>query len=370
MRDMKVLHVEMGRYLYGGARQVAYLLDGLAKYPGEHILVCAEGAEIAEAIENPAVRIYPLAMRGDLDPGFMSRLRRVIRAERPDLLHAHSRRGELLTALAGRLENLPMIYSRRVDNPPRWLDRHLKFPLFGKIIAISEGIRGALLQVGVSGEQVTCVPSAVDTERYRPECEGEWFLREFSLESKQPVLAVIAQLIERKGHAVLFDALPAVLSRHADLQVMVFGQGPLESRLRQAVRQRGLERCVRFEGFRADLDRIIPCLDLIVHPAFMEGLGVSLLEAAACGMPIIASRVGGIPEAVRHGLNGYLVEPGDSKAIAGAINDLLDCPEKRREFGRAGRKIVLERFSIQRMVEGNYRVYQSLLVGGAPNESW
>jgi glycosyltransferase involved in cell wall biosynthesis len=117
---------------------------------------------------------------------------------------------------------------------------------------------------------------------------------------------------------------------------------------------------IRFAGFRPDLERIIPCVDLVVHPAWMEGLGVSLLEAAACGVPIVASRVGGIPEVVRDGLNGYLIEPGDSEALATNVNTLLDRPEQRRHFGQAGRALVLERFSIERMVEGNYRLYQQL----------
>lgn len=358
---MKILHIEMGRYLYGGARQVAYLLDGLAAYPGEHALVCAEGAEIAGALNNPAVRVHPLRMGGDLDVGFIARLRRVIQAEKPDLLHIHSRRGDLLSALAGRLENVAMIHSRRVDNPPRRIDLAIKFPLFKRIVTISEGIREVLLHAGVPPNQVLCVPSAVDTERFKPACGREWFLREFSLEAGRPVLAVIAQLIPRKGHRVLFDALPAVLARHADVRVLIFGQGPLEGDLRRIVREQGLEEKVLFAGFRDDLAHVIPCLDLIVHPALMEGLGVSLLEAAACGVPIVASRAGGMPEVVRDGINGYLVEPGNNEELAEAVNKLLDQPARLAEFGRAGRELVLERFSIERMVEGNYKIYRSLL---------
>ena len=357
---MKVLHIEMGRHLYGGARQVAYLLDGLEPFPGEHALVCAEGSEIASAINNPKVRIHPLAMSGDVDLGFIGRLRKVIQSEQPDLLHIHSRRGDLLSALAGKREGLPMIHSRRVDNPPRWLDRTLKFPLFRRIVTISEGIRHVLLNAGVPAEQLVCVPSAVDVLRFCPDCDTDWFRHEFTIKPGQTVLGVIAQLIPRKGHAVLFEALPAVLARHPDARLLVFGQGPLDSQLRHMVSEKGLDEAVRFEGFRSDMQRIIPCLDLIVHPVRMEGLGVSLLEAAACGVPIVASRVGGIPEAVEHGVNGYLVEPGDSAELAQAINDLLDRPEQSRELGKAGRRRVLARFSIERMVEGNRQVYHSL----------
>jgi len=353
--------VELGRHLYGGARQAAYLLDGLARFPGEHSLVCAEGAEIAHAIHNPAVTIHPLKSSGDLDLGFIDSLCQVIRAERPDLLHIHSRRGDMMAALAGRLEGLPMVHSRRVDNPPSGFDLRVKFPLFSKIVTISDGIRQVLLQAGVPPGQIVCIPSAVDTERYQPLPDREGFLEEFGLDGNAPVLAMVAQLIPRKGHGVFFDALPQVLARHPNTQALIFGRGPLAEELRQTVRERGLERNVRFEGFRTDMENIIPHVDLVIHPAFMEGLGVALLETAACGVPIVACRAGGIPEIVRDGLNGRLLEPGDSGGLAQAIIGLLDDPGQLAAFGAAGRKLVLEHFSIPRMVEQNRQVYVDLL---------
>ncbi|HYE34982.1 glycosyltransferase [Methylocaldum sp.] len=357
---MKVLHLEMGRHLYGGARQVAYLLNGLSRLPGEHVLVCSAGAEIIEAVGNPDVKIRPLPFRGDADLGFIGRLRRLIRGENPDVLHVHSRRGDLLAALAGRLEKIPMIHSRRVDNPPRWVDTRIKFPLFETIVTISEGIREVLIEAGVPTGQVVCVPSAVDTERYHPECDAGWFRSEFGLAENQIAIGMIAQLIARKGHEVLFDALAMVLAHHPKTRVLLFGQGPMEAELQKSVRARGLEDSVTFAGYRTDMARVMPCLDLVVHPAWMEGLGVSLLEAAACGVPIVATRAGGIPEVVKDGVNGRLIEPGDSTALASAIKDLLDDPTRRREQGQAGRRLVLDRFSVDAMVQGNHRVYRQV----------
>ncbi|NJD08344.1 MAG: glycosyltransferase family 4 protein [Methylococcaceae bacterium] len=354
---MKVLHVELGRHLYGGARQVAYLLNGLARYPDQHLLVCAADGAIAQAIDHPRVQIQPLAFSGDADLGFLRRLRRLIRQERPHLVHVHSRRGDLLAALAARLENCPAIHSRRVDNPPRWLDRTVKFPLFAKIITISEGIRQVLLKAGVPEPKLSCIPSAVDTDRFHPGADRDFVDTEFNLRSGHPILAMIAQLIPRKGHRILFDALPGVLARHPDIQLLVFGQGPLLPSLREAVASAGWADRVRFAGFRSDLERILPAVDLVIHPALMEGLGVSLLESAACGVAMVASRVGGIPEIVRDSVNGYLVEPGDGKGLACAIVKLLDDPDRRVAFGAAGRTLALAEFSIPRMVEDNRALY-------------
>jgi glycosyltransferase involved in cell wall biosynthesis len=236
----------------------------------------------------------------------------------------------------------------------------IKFPLFRKIIAISEGIRQVLLQAGVPPGQVLCIPSAVDTRRFRPLCSRESLNAQLNLKSDSILLGMIAQLIPRKGHDVLFDALPAILTEHPNVQVLIFGKGPLDEELRRRANERGLKWNIHFLGFRNDLESVIPCLDLLAHPAYMEGLGVSLLEAAACGVPIVASHVGGIPEIVVNAVTGYLVQPGDSAGLARAVNELLRHPQRMIEMGKAGRERVLERFSIERMVEGNFSVYAGL----------
>ena len=118
---------------------------------------------------------------------------------------------------------------------------------------------------------------------------------------------------------------------------------------------------VRLAGFRDDLDRVLPCLDLVVHPAEMEGLGVSLLQAAAAGVPLIGTAVGGIPEVVRHEESGLLIPPADEAALAEAVIALLRNPERARALGRAGRALVEREFSVASMVKGNMAVYRALL---------
>jgi glycosyltransferase involved in cell wall biosynthesis len=358
---MKVLHVELGRHLYGGQRQVAYLMGELPRLGGEHVLVCPEGSDIAMMADALPVPTIPLRISGDIDLGFLGRLRRVIREQAPDLMHIHSRRGDMLATLAGRLEGLKMVYSRRVDNPPNWLDRWYKFPRYTRIITISQGICRVLLDMGLPPERVICAPSAVDVQVYRPQANHDSFRREFGLSMDAPILGVVAQLIQRKGHDVLFDALPSVFRGHPDTQVLIFGQGPLADGLRKQIAERGWSEGVRLMGFHGDMARLLPHLDLLVHPAYMEGLGVALLEAAACGVPIVATKAGGIPEIVQDGINGRLIEPGDAAALAAGINDLLADRSRLRAMGEEGRKLVQWNFSIESMARNNLAVYEAAL---------
>lgn len=358
---MKVLHIELGRHVYGGARQVAYLLDRIPDLGGQHTLVCSADAAIGGAVQSKAVRIERLGFRGDADIVFYWRLKRLIRELQPDIVHVHSRRGDFLSIRAACSEGRLCIHSRRVDNPPGWFDLRLKFPQCDAIITISDGIRAVLLKAGVPNAQLRCVLSAVDTTRFRPDIGDPDFRKRFQLPSDALVAAVVAQLIPRKGHQVLFDALPSVVQRHPRLRVLLFGKGPHEAELRQRVQAAGLQEIVRFVGFHTDMHRILPCVDVVVHPALMEGLGVSLLEAAASGVPIIASRAGGMPEIVQSGLNGFLVEPGHITGVGVALIQLLDDPALRKAQGQAARQWVIERFGIPTMVEGNHRVYRELL---------
>ncbi len=358
---MKILHVEGGRNLYGGAHQILLLIDGLQARGIGNLLACRTGSALAQAAASSA-EVYPMTMLGDLDAGLIVRLYRLMRRTRPDVVHLHSRIGaDVMGGVAARLAGVPVVHSRRQDNPESRLAVAFKYRLHDRVIAISEGIGRILLSEGLPQEKLRCVRDAIEITPFVEHPERAWFEQAFALPPGALVLGVVAQLIQRKGHHLLLDAMPEVLAAFPGTQVLLFGKGPLEAELRTAIERRGLSGVVRLAGFRDDLTRILPCLDLVVHPALMEGLGVSLLQAASAGVPIIASRVGGIPEAVRDGETGLLVAPGNPAALAAGIRQLLADPALRQKLGRAGRQWVEQAFAAELMIEGNLQVYRELV---------
>jgi glycosyltransferase involved in cell wall biosynthesis len=358
---MKILHAETGQHLYGGALQVALLVDGLEARGCENLLLCCKGGALEKAVQ-PQIRVFAPRLAGALDPRFPFRLAQAVRAFRPHLIHTHSRRGaDYWGGIVAALTRTPAVVSRRVDNPEPVLLARTKYRCYDRVISISEGVRKVLLAAGVPADKVVCVPSGIATERYRWSCDRQWFLREFDLEESHRVIAAIAQLIPRKGHRVLLEALPEVVREFPDLRVLLFGQGPLRGELQELCNRYGLSPQVRFAGFRTDLDRVLPCLDLVVHPATLEGLGLSLLEAAAAGIPIVATRVGGVPEIVQDGRTGLLVPPADPRSLAAAIVRMLRQRELARMLGNTGRELVRRNFSLDKMVEGNLQVYRDVL---------
>lgn len=358
---MRVLHVESGRHLYGGAQQVLYLLDGLAAHGITNILACRRGTELASTARASA-EVHGLTMGGDLDLGLIPRLIRLIDVCQPDLVHLHSRAGaDLLGALAAHARRLPVVLSRRVDNPePRWVVA-AKYRLYDRVIAISHGIGRVLLAAGLPPAKLRVVRSAVASSPDTQPCDRAWAAKALGLANDGPWLGVAAQLIPRKGHRFLLAGLPDLLATFPGLEVIFFGQGPLAEPLRRQIDAMDLARHVHLAGFRRDLPRCLPCLDLLVHPALMEGLGVALLQSAAAGVPIVATRVGGIPEAVVDGMTGRLVPPADTPALVSACRDLLGDPERRQRLGAAGKRRIEAEFSPTVMAAGNLAVYREIL---------
>ncbi len=355
---MKILHVESGRRLYGGAQQVRFLLQGLADLDAENILVCPPGTTLAGRLRSYA-RVIEIPCSGDLDLLFAWRLYRCIRKEQPGLVHVHSRRGaDWWGGLAALLAGVPAVLSRRVDRPEGRL-AGLKYRFYDRVIAISHAVREQLLDSGVPGEKVSYVPSGVSAEALQVERDRKWLHDELGIPREAFLLGIVAQLIPRKGHIDLLSAMQILGEPSAWL--LVLGEGKEESRLRLEAQKRGLRERVVFAGFREDAARILPCLDVLVHPAHREGLGVSVLEAAAEGVPIIATNAGGLVDLIVHQDTGLLVNPGSPAELAEAISLLMDAPELGRQLANAARRKVVQQFSVEGMVEGNLRVYERVL---------
>ena len=365
---MRVVHLETGTRLYGGARQVLYLMDGLARRGVAQSLVCPTGSAVGAAAAAAGHTVTPVPCGGDLDAGLAVRVRRLLKAARPDVFHVHSRRGADTWGLLGAAGlGAAVVVTRRVDNRDNRLAVGARLRLADAFAAISDGVRVAMVADGIPARRITVIRSAIDLERYG-DCRGGGgeLRRALALPADALLVAVVAQLIERKGHRVLLEALPRLVAHFPALRVVLFGRGPLEAELRARAAALGVAGHVAFAGFDEALHHKLGAMDLVVHPALMEGLGVALLEASACGVAIVAACAGGIPEAVRDGINGVLVPPGDAAALGDAVAALLADPARRAAMGRAGRRLMAREFSVEAMTDAYLRLYETARGGREP----
>lgn len=366
--QLSVAHIETGRHLYGGAQQVVYLLQGLANRGVRNLLIAPQNSEISAAVQsNGSAKVITTRHSGDLSLGFYRETRRILNAEQPKLVHMHSRRGaDTLGGLAAKASAVPAVLSRRVDNREHPLAIRFKYPLYRQVIGISQAICHVLSEQGVDQTRLHCVHSTVDSDNFDTSTDNRRRARralntEYGIPADHLLLAVVAQLIPRKGHRQLLSVLPAVIARQPKLSLLIFGQGPERDAIAAQIDSLGLAKHVQLAGFKSDLDRDLMGIDIIVHPAEKEGLGVALLKASAAGVPIIAGRAGGIPEIVQHEKNGLLFTPGDNVQLQAALELLINAPLQRQAMGAAGIQIAQNQFSIEAMVDGNLAVYQQAL---------
>ncbi len=362
---MRILHIETGRHLYGGAYQVVLLLRGLAAHPGvENVLCAARGSAISSGVSGTTAHVCPLSMAGDVDPRFPYALHRIIRRWAPDVIHVHSRRGaDWWGGLLAKYNRIPALITRRVDNPEIGWAARMKYGLYQRVAVISHGIKNVLLRTGVPEKKMVVIPSSVEPESFEIPCRRSWFLETCRPHEEHIPIAMIAQFIPRKGHQTLVEAAPRIVRKFPMVRFLLFGRGPLQARIKEEVKRRSLDDHFLFMGYRSDLPRFLPCVTLVVHPARLEGLGVSLIQAAAAGRPIVACRAGGIPEVVRDGFNGLLVPPSDPEALAEAVAELLENPHLRHVFGENGRKYARSKFHPQKMVSAYLKLYSEIRSG-------
>jgi glycosyltransferase involved in cell wall biosynthesis len=220
-----------------------------------------------------------------------------------------------------------------------------------------------LVDGGIDPEKLAIIRSAVDLDRINasPDCGA--FRNEFEIDDGDFVIAVIAQFIPRKGHRYLFDVIPNLRDTYPNVRVLLFGSGPGEADLRALANRLNLFGTLQFAGFREDLDDYLACIDLLVHPAVKEGLGVAMLKAAAAGVPVLAFDTAGAREAVLHGKTGVLVPPEDTAKLQKAVALLIDEPEMRLELGAAGRQRMKDEFPVATMVDRHIDLYESVING-------
>jgi len=359
---MRIIHVETGRHFYGGAQQVIWLIRGLGAAGVDCQLVCPPESDIHIAAERDGISVLPIPCAGDHDLRFAWRLGKQLRANLPDLVHCHSRRGaDFLGGWAAKSAGIPAVLSRRVDNPESHWIAEQRYRPFRKVIAISENIASVLTKGGFDWSRLAVIRDAVDVGSIKADVERVVLFDEFNVPAKAFAIAVVAQLIPRKGHRFLLDVLPGLCALHPYIKVVFFGAGEGEAKLRALARKLGLSATVQFAGFRHDLDDYLAAFDILVHPAEREGLGVAMLKGAAAGLPVIAFDIAAAREVVVHARTGLLIPPGDLSGLQNAIELMIDEPQLRRDLGSAGRRRMEDEFSVKTMVESHIELYEQVL---------
>jgi glycosyltransferase involved in cell wall biosynthesis len=355
-------------FMVGGAEEMVLNLVRHLPERFEPAVVCIHDAgPIGEEIRQTGVPFRVLGLTpGILRPFDVIRLRDFLVECEPTIVHTFLLTGSLYGRFAAMMAQVPIVIGTEVNiyerkrlahaMAERWLMRRTD-----AVVASAESVREFYIkQVQADPEKVGVIYNAVDWSQLQTTMTPVEFRAAVGAPTDAPVAGIIARLTEQKAHRVLFDAMAhhPGLSR---LHLLVVGDGELRDDLRRRVETLGLQARVHFLGARRDLGNVLAAIDIFVMPSFWEGLPLSMVLAMGAGLPVVATRVAGIPEVVEDGVSGLLVPPGDTAALGDALARVINDDTLSVLMGQAARAYVRPRFGVDGYVASVTALYDRLL---------
>jgi glycosyltransferase involved in cell wall biosynthesis len=360
----------------GGAERVLATLSATAPAAGfrfEVAVLSAPGSHrsvMEPVLADAGVPIRYLSIGRLADPRALPRLAGAIRASGCEVVHAHLEDSATLVPPAARIVGRRTVCSFHHVVVPLARREEIKERLAVAVANRSGGVvfvsRSSLesfaLAYGGPRANWSVVENGVDLDRFTP--EPATMPAELAVPAGAPVVTLVGALRRRKGHAVALAAWPAVLDSFPDAHLLMVGDGSEQAVLRARAQDLGVGHRVIFAGTRTDVAQLIRASTLVLLPSEHEALPTTLIEAAACGRPVVATDVDGVPEVVMDGETGLLVTPGDEFALAQAVTALLGDEPRRLRMGARARALAQERFDARRWAERLYEIYERVARAG------
>ena len=357
---MKILVVLHSLKSGGAERHALQLMRGLRERGHETRYAGPMKGWLGQQLQADGFDGIDLPLLGLYDLPSIVRLAFYARRWGADLIHGHLTRGAWYTGLAARLAGLPNVATAHSDNAGKHFGRA------DRIIAVSQAVADFLARRGYSPGRIRMVHHGIaDIAARLPGDVRTTTRRSLGLADDEPCLLMAARIVPAKGHDTALQALARLADRRWTLLLAGDHHGDLGPPMQALARDLGIAERVRFLGLREDVPALLAASDVLLAPSRREALSLTLLEASACALPIVASRVGGIGEVVEDGASGFLVPPDDPAALAAALAPLLADTGLRRRCGARARQIFEAGFTEDAMFDKTVAVYREAC-GGHP----
>ncbi|MCB9240622.1 MAG: glycosyltransferase family 4 protein [Flavobacteriales bacterium] len=362
--SLRILHVSSPLSWRGGEQQVHYLYTNLMKMGCIQRVFCPVGSELSKRVA--ADDVIPYKKRSGFDVWAARKLTGSIKHYQPDVIHAHDAHAHTTAVLAATLFGMstPVILSRRVDFHVgrSWFSRFkYTHQSIRAIVCVSQAIE-EMVRTDLDSPShpfITTVHSGVDLGRFDHINKGK-LRSELGIDDDVFLVGNVAALADHKDYPT-FLRTAQQLQDERDIRFVIIGTGPMEEEIKQMAVELNVTDRVTFLGFRTDLQALFADLDVFLFPSKTEGLGTSVLDALGYGVPVVATRAGGIPEIIDHDVNGLLADVGDHEQLAHFIQQLKADAAKRTDLIRAGRE-KLKQFSHEQTAQNTFGIYQKILV--------
>ena len=366
----KILHIRDSGGFFGGEQVILTILKNLNRNKYEPLLLYLDRGDgkSKRLVEVAALfNIHTIAVpcRRKFDLKTIKQIRHEIKNRNIGCIHTHDFKSDfygLMATINTPVTRIATSHGSTKDSillrSYLFLSEFVFYNFYDWIIAVSKQRKNDLFTNLIIRKKIILIENGIDTELFRLSQSNTDQEETTKLFSRSVNIAIIGRLYPDKGHAYLLQALPRVIEKFADLMLFIIGEGPSGNVLKQQVQESGLDNHVKFLGVRNDLYHFYQCLDLLVIPSLREGLPYVLLEALANNVPVVASRVGAIPDVIEHNHSGYLVEPMDVNGLANAVIDSLS--DRRRAVQMTGNAYLkLQKyFSAEKMIQSVETLYE------------
>ena len=364
--QIKVLHLITSLEV-GGAQHG--LLLGLPRFDSAkyHHVICSltDQMQMKDQFQEAGIEVKSAGLKNKTDMAALFRLRSIIMESRPDILHTYLLHSNVLGRIVGRLCGVPIIISseRTIGQVKRWgqLLTKLTNPLTNAV-EVNSQTGATIIQetLGVPSEKIQLVRSGIDLDAYSKQSNESEIRNELNLNSHQHLVLYVGRLREVKGVEYGIKAFKLVTTEHPNLHLAIAGEGKQHRGLQNLVNELGINNQVTFLGVRNDLPDLFAAANSVLIPSLTEGFPRVAIEAMSAGKPIVATNVGGTPEAIIDGKTGLLVPPKDIQAMASALLKLINDSKLQSQMSIAGAKLARDKYSINRYVDRLDQLYRQL----------
>lgn len=356
---LKILHVNTEKTWRGGERQACNLVKKLPRDEFVSIIAAPKHTPFFEHLTALGFTVCPFDMMGEWDVLSAWRLGRIVSHNAVSIIHAHSSHALGIAALTKYFVNVKLLASRRVDfHINKNIFSRWKYAQADTIAAISDGIKKVLLSDGIAADRISVVKSGIELDK-RPDKNKESIKNKLRIPHENKVVGIIAALAPHKDHHTFVESAAIVKRKFKHTTFLIIGDGELKSRISRHIHSCGLNNNVIMTGFVSDVLNIIQILDVCVVSSYLEGMGTSTLDAMNLGVPVVATRVGGIPEIVADGCSGYLVPPRNPGALAEKIIAVLKDSKLAGRMGTQGKRKAQD-YDIENTVMQTAEIYRRL----------
>lgn len=364
-RPLRVLHLSSEKSWRGGEQQIAYLIDELNALGVHNYIACRKGSSFEKYCQDRKWDHFPLNFKTPFDILTAYQISRICNKNQIDVMHMHTSYGHTLGMLSTLLGNKArLILSRRVDNPIRnswftsWKYNHKRIE---RILTVSDAIKEILMNKLKDPSKILTVHSGIDISKFKDKGTRNYLRDKYNLKRDTILIGNTSALSDHKDYPTFIRTAGYLISKGLNARFFIIGTGELEEIIRKLILEQGLREYVIMTGFMKNLPEVLPELDIFFMPSKTEGLGTSILDAFACGVPVVATRTGGIPEMVIHEKTGLVSPVKDYRNLGDNIQRIINEPELKKKITSYAKKLVEEKFSKEKTAAVTLGVYLDIM---------